>query len=92
VLLWDTTTGKLLRALGDDAGGHVAFSPNGRILAAASATGAVNLWDPATGTLLRALSGPKPAGALAFGPDGHRLATAATDNSIRVYDVTGLAE
>ena len=59
VLLWDITTGKLLRTLSQHHGKNVlslAFSPVGRTLAAGIGRD-ILLWDTDSGELLRTLSG-----------------------------------
>ncbi len=62
----------------------VAFSPDGRTLAAASAQSGVRLWDTAT----RRETARLPGGAshVAFHPDGRRLATANMDKHVRLWD------
>jgi WD40 repeat protein/predicted Ser/Thr protein kinase len=79
---------------------HVAFSPDGRILAGLGRNGCIQLWDRHTGELrktigmttrgrLADLSGG--IGALAFSPDGRSLAGPGPDASLVLYDVdTGL--
>jgi len=65
----------------------VAFSPDGRLLATASADNTARLWNPATGEHLRTLAGHAD-GVLgvAFSPDGRMLATASADNTARLWD------
>ena len=80
-----------------------AFSPDGRILAAASASGLVlwNVADPARPRLLRSLAaaplvsdnpGPLPHGVsqadLVFSPDGQTLASVSGRDQITVWDLT----
>jgi len=53
----------------------VAFSPNGKLLAAGGKDRSVSLWNPATGQCLRRIANlPLPVQTLAFSPDGNWLA------------------
>jgi WD40 repeat protein len=85
-LLWDVTTGKLLRRF--DAGAEVevraiAFAADGKMIA--SADRVVRVWDAATGKEQRRL--PQSTRLLAFGPDGRTL-YAAAQGAVRVWDAT----
>jgi RNA polymerase sigma factor (sigma-70 family) len=69
----------------------IAFSPDGKTLAAASGVsngnGIIYLWDLASGRL-RKFGGPYEAcWAFAFSPDGKRIAMANSDDFLRVVDV-----
>jgi WD40 repeat protein len=92
VLLWDTKTYKMRAKLEGHAGvvTAVAFSPDGKTLAAASGewdkkrkqfvSGEVRLWDPVTAKLRKTLKGHRyRVAALAFSPDGKSLATGSAD-------------
>ncbi|MFK0253803.1 WD40 repeat domain-containing protein [Streptomyces sp. NPDC090445] len=71
----------------DDTVTAIAFSPDGRILAAADAEEGTRLWR--TGT--RHLLGGPYAGhrAVAFSPDGQILATASGGTTVRLWDLDG---
>jgi hypothetical protein len=63
----------------------VAFSPDGHLLATASADMTARLWDPATGDCLRTLTGhAESVSGVAVSSDG-RLATASLDRTVRVW-------
>ncbi|MFF3484346.1 helix-turn-helix domain-containing protein [Streptomyces sp. NPDC002701] len=86
--LWEPVTGKKLKtfAVPDSSVRGMAFSPDGRTVAAASAL-AVRVWDVATGrTRHRFTSHPDPQ-AVTFGPDGRTVAAAGGDGLVQVWEV-----
>jgi WD40 repeat protein len=68
------------------AGFGVAFTPDGRRLATATRSGAIELREDPAGAA-RTLNGHDgPAHGLAFHPDGRRLVSSGADGSLRVWD------
>jgi WD40 repeat protein len=66
----------------------VAFSPDGRLLAAAGPEGQVQLWDVAGRRVVREIVLPEDCSvcAVAFSADGRFLATADNESVVRLYD------
>src|SRR5437660_1395733 len=54
----------------------VAFSPDGKLLAAGSARLGIVLWDAATGKRIRTIDGVEVGDCIVFSPDGKTLASA----------------
>jgi WD40 repeat protein len=75
----------------------VAFSPDGKLLAAAYSDGYVRLWNPVTGQAVDALlpagtGSPGSVSGVAFSPDGKLLAAAEADGYVRLWNpATGQA-
>ncbi|MHB1423975.1 MAG: sigma-70 family RNA polymerase sigma factor [Gemmataceae bacterium] len=66
---------------------HLAFSPDGRRLAASQNNGPVRVWDTDTGAEKRILTdGRTHYGGVVFAPDGKTLAVEEGDNLIRLID------
>ena len=96
-VVYDATTGAALATLstagpgGTYTGGSIAYSPDGRRMAAVAATGGdhvVRVWS-STGAFWTALAGYQAQVlALAFLPDG-TLATADWDGIVRLWDAAG---
>ena len=99
VILWNRTTGGVIRKFGP-AGGRILsarFSPDGRRALTAGEDRIIRLWDLATGQLVRELKGHKEwVFSVAFSPDG-RLAYSTSggpdlwkdgsDSAVRVWDL-----
>jgi RNA polymerase sigma factor (sigma-70 family) len=94
--LGDTAGGRQLARLRVEGPAVVAFSGDGRLLAAADAAGA-RLWETASGKEVGAVPAPDrgavPAGrafasSLALSPDGRTLATGHADGTILLWDTT----
>lgn len=69
-----------------------AFSPDGRLLAVASADGVAQIFDLATGREKTSLLGHAAnVNCVAFHPDGRRIATGSGDRTVKFWDVdTGM--
>jgi WD40 repeat protein/transcriptional regulator with XRE-family HTH domain len=66
----------------------VAFSPNGELLAAGTATGDMWVWETAGDIPLHTYRGHKDwVWSVAFSPDGRLLASGSEDQTIRLWDV-----
>jgi WD40 repeat protein len=80
VELWDTAAGNRTTTLQgfDHLVRHLAWSPDGKTLAAGGARGAARLWDAATGGVVADLEGVRDdVYTLEFSPDGRTLAVGA---------------
>lgn len=92
--LWDTVTWQMLATLNSAPGDPVlspvvAFSPNGKVLAAGREDGLIKLWDWQAQRELKTLRGASDwIRSVAFSPDGATLAAGGDDKTVRLWDVT----
>ncbi|WKX71308.1 hypothetical protein [Streptomyces sp. XD-27] len=96
--LVDLRTRRVIRqALTGESTTAVAFSSDGRLLAAGDAAGRVTLWDGRGRHRMAQLAvtegrtskgGTEAVSALAFSPDGRTLATAGDKGTVRLWDTT----
>ena len=90
VILWDLGSGKprfTFSNLPTFTVYCVAFSPDGKRLAAGCSEGTVKVWDSATGREELSLRGHASAiMTLAFSEDGRRLATGGMDKTLKLWD------
>jgi WD40 repeat protein len=93
VKLWSTATRQVTQTIkvGATGGSSVAFSPNGKQLAAGDLDGSVRLWDLHTpGVPIGTFAGHRfPVEGVAFSPDGKTLASSSDDGTIGLWDTQG---
>jgi RNA polymerase sigma factor (sigma-70 family) len=88
LVLWHVNTAKMLRKLSDARHGLVAFSPDGKLVAAGGGgSSTLHLWETATGKELFADLGHQAAvHSVAFAADGRRVVTGSEE--VRLWDAT----
>jgi WD40 repeat protein len=88
VTLWEATTGKLKHTLEQaDFVTAVAFSPDGKAVAASDGGGLVRLWGVEKGEEIVSLKVGKPGPrTVAFSPDGKVVAAGGPDGKVRLWD------
>ena len=88
--MWDWSSGKPLRSLGEEATyvHSVIFSPDGRLIATSDIGGQIVLWSASSGKSVRKFDGGYSSDdALAFSPDGTRLASGGENQNIIMWEV-----
>ena len=92
LLSWDTAAPHHMRELGRHmtSVGQIAFSPDGRVLAAHEGGLGIHLWHPATNREVGFLSVPDDGSGqwLGFSPEGDRLALRLSTGDIRVFPIS----
>jgi WD40 repeat protein len=89
IRLWDTATGRQVAELTvpNNEVNDLAFSPDGRRLAACYFEDLLKVWDVATRNEIRTLRGHgENLSGVAWSPDGKQLASAGADGTVRLWD------
>jgi WD40 repeat protein len=95
ICLWDLHRDKEIRHFAWAAvhTRSMAFSPDGKLLAAGGVNGSIRVWEVETGTIFGETSGHQAAvTSLAFAADGRQLASASMDTTVLLWDVKTLLE
>jgi hypothetical protein len=89
VRLWEVETGKLELSLNTgESPWAVAFSPDGKLVAAGELQGALQVWDAGSGELIHTVKAHLlRVFSVAFSPDGKVLASAGEDGRVKLWDV-----
>jgi WD40 repeat protein len=88
ITVFDTATGKELYRLQNEWAHSIIFSPDGKLLVAASGDDSVKIWEAASGRLLRALEGHKElVRSVRFSPYGDLLVSGGGDNEAKIWSV-----
>jgi WD40 repeat protein len=86
IKLWDYVTHQVVRTF-PEPGSRLAFSPDGRILAARCTNNTVKLWNVTTGEEMRRLENAWDVICLSFSPDGQTLATGNWAGEVQFWNI-----
>src|SRR5262249_8736757 len=94
VKIWDAQTGRTVHSLRlNNTGWGVAFSRDGRRIAAASEDGGVTVWYVESGKEALTFRGHKTGVlSVAFSPDGRRIASSGDDLTVKLWDANTAQE
>ena len=87
VRVWDAAARELIALTVPGGSRCVAFSPDGRILAAGGDDKKIHLWDAASWTERLLIGHNDKVLCVTFSPDGRTLASASADRSVKLWDV-----
>jgi RNA polymerase sigma factor (sigma-70 family) len=92
IVLWDLALGAELRRLSRpglrDRNMELAFSPDGKVLAASGDSARLHLWEVASGKeRFPSLGHEGSVNLIAFSPDGTRLVSSGQDGTLRTWDI-----
>lgn len=89
--VWRVSDGGEEASLADGTGNisDLAWSPDGALLAVATADGQIRLWDWKARTVRTRITQPRGTLMLAFDPTGRTLAVGSSDRSITLFEVAG---
>ena len=89
VCIWDCVSKKRIQLLE----GHsneiysLDFSPDGQLLATASADNTIRIWRVSDGTCIKTLKNPAEFGCVSFSHDGKLIVSGSWDNTVRLWNV-----
>jgi WD40 repeat protein len=86
VKLWDFATHQVVKTF-PEPGSRLAFSPNGKILAAACDNDTLKLWNVETGQEMRRLDNAGEVLCLSFSPDGQTVAAGNWAGEVQLWNV-----
>jgi tetratricopeptide (TPR) repeat protein len=86
--IWDVTTAQPVLTFGENILGGLAYSPDGKRIAAGCGDRTIRVYDTASGEEILELQGPKERiSGVSYSRNGRRLAAASHDGTVRVWDV-----
>ena len=91
IKLWDTASGAMTATLTETTSDvySVAFSLDGKTLAAGNDDGTIELWNVASGANTKTLTGhTDQVWSVAFSPDGKTLASGSKDCTVKLWQVS----
>ena len=94
VVLWNVASRAVIASLPTgELSWSLAFSPNGKLLAAGEGDGSIRLWNTANATAAGVLTGhTAQVRAVAFSPDSATLASASQDGTVRTWNVATMRQ
>ncbi len=89
LLIWNASSGQILRILQVHQPSSVAWSPDGKHVVSGSLDNTLRIWDTANGQTLQILKGHTDwIKSVAWSPNGKLVASGSIDNTLRIWDAS----